>query len=49
MEAKLQSHPSLLTTKVSGSPLSKEILEYEFPKKFSTLTFDYYFGVSDPV
>jgi len=31
------------------SPLSKEIQEYKFPKKFSALTFDYYSKVSDQV
>ena len=39
----------LSTVKVSDSPLSQEILECEFSKMFSTLTFDYYSRVSDPV
>ena len=33
----------------SPTPLSKEILECEFPKKFSTPTYDYYSVVSDLV
>jgi len=49
-EAKLQfnrqSSPS--AAKVFNSP-SKEILECEFLRKFSTSTFDYYSGVSEPV
>jgi len=47
-EARLLDH-STPTTKIHESPLSKEIQEYEFPKKFSTQTFDYYSVVSDPV
>ena len=39
----------LSATKVSDSSLSKEILECEFSKKFSTPIFDYYSGVSDLV
>ena len=39
----------LSTVKVFDSHLSKEILECDFPKKFSTLTFDYYSRVSDVV
>ena len=34
---------------IHESPLSKQIQESQFPKKFSTLTFDYDFGVSDLV
>jgi len=48
-EAKLQSRPTPSAVKVSDSPLSKEIQKCEFPKKFSTLTFNYYSRVSDPV
>jgi len=47
-EARLLNHPTP-TTKIHESPLSKEIKGHEFLKKFSTLTFDYYFGVSDPI
>jgi len=39
----------LSTAKVSESSLSKEILECEFLKKFSTLTFDCYSRMGDPV
>ena len=39
----------LLAAKISDSPLSEEILECEFSRKFSTLTFDYYSGVTNPV
>ena len=49
VEAKLQSHPTTLTIKIPDSPLTKEIQEREFSRKFSTLIFDYYSGVSDPV
>ena len=38
-----------IATDASNSPFSKDILEYEFLKKFTTLTFDYYSGHSDPV
>ena len=41
-------HPTP-TAKIHESPLSKEIQESEFSKKFSTLTFDYYSRVSDLV
>jgi len=39
-EAKLQFHngPKQATAKISDYPLSEEILEYEFPKKFATLS-----------
>ena len=48
---KLQFHSRLIlaVVKVSDSLLSKEILECEFSKKFTTPTFDYYFGANDPV
>jgi len=36
---------TLFTTEASDSPLSKEILECEIPKKFSTPTFNCYSGV----
>jgi len=49
MKAKLQSHPMLLVAKISDFSLSEEILKCEFQMKFLTPTFDYYFGVSDPV
>jgi len=45
----VQGYPTLLATKVSGFPLSEEILECEFLKKFSTLTFDYNSETSNPV
>jgi len=45
----LNSRSTLSAVKISDSPLCKEILECEFPKKFSTPTFDYYSGVSDLV
>jgi len=50
-EAKLHlnSRSTLSATKVFDSPLSKEILECEFSKKFSTSTFDYYSRMSDPI
>jgi len=50
-EVKLQFRrgPTQATAKVSDSPLSEKILECEFPKKFSILTFDYNSGASDPV
>ena len=35
--------------KISDSSLTEDILEHEFSRKFSTPTFDYYSGVSDPV
>ena len=38
---------TLAAAKVSDSPLPKEGLECEFPKKFSTPIFDYYCGASD--
>ena len=38
-------HP-ITTTKIHESLLSKEIQDYEFPKKFFTPTFDYYSRVS---
>jgi len=48
-KAAVRSGMTLATAKVSDSPLSEEILECEFPKKFSTPTFDYCCGASDPV
>ena len=48
VEAKSLDHPSSII-KINDSPLSKEIQRCEFPRKFSTHTFDYYCGVSDPV
>jgi len=40
--------PTLAAAKVFDSLLSEKIMECEFPK-FSTPTFDYYCGASDPV
>jgi len=50
-EAKLelQSGPKQAAARVSDSPLSEEILECEFPRKFATLTFEYYSETSDPL
>ena len=50
-EVKLRFYhgPTLLAAKVSDSHLSEEILECEFLKQFSTLTFGYYSRGSDPV
>jgi len=48
-EAKLQSHPTVLTTKIPDFSLTKEIQECEFSRKFSIPTYDYYFRVNDPV
>ena len=41
-EAKLQNHLITLTTKILDFPLSEEIEECEFSRKFSTPTFDHY-------
>ena len=48
-KAKLQKPPNVSASKISDSPLSEEILECEFSRKFSTATSDYYSRVSDPV
>jgi len=48
MEVKLLGHPTS-SIKTHATPLFKDIQEYEFPKKFCTLIFDYYSKVSDPV
>ena len=47
-EARLQGLPTSSAVEVSDFPFSKEIQECEF-SKFSTLTFDYYSGMSDLV
>jgi len=48
MEAKSLGHPPLIA-KIHDSPLFEEIQRCKFQRKFSTPTFDYYSGVSDPV
>ena len=50
-ETKLQlcNRPNQVTAKVSDSLLSEEILECEYPKKFTTPTFECYSETSDPV
>jgi len=42
------NHPTP-SAKIHEFPFSKKILDCEFPKKFSTPTFNYYSEVSDPV
>jgi len=39
---------TLVATKISDSLLSEDILEREFTKMLSTVTFDYYSVASDP-
>ena len=48
MEAMSLDHPTPIT-KIHDSPLSEEIQGCEFPRKFSTPSFEYYFRVSDPI
>jgi len=44
-----QSGSKQVAIRVTDSPLSEEILECEFSKKFATPTFDYISRISDPV
>ena len=49
-EAGLKSkHAGSSHLRMSLSPLSQEILNVQFSRKFSTLSFEYYCGSSDPM